>query len=269
MARHDSRRVLPDALHATAPVLAEGTATPFGTSRRATLRERLDRGGRLAVRMIGVAYLILWGVAWWSLDHGAAVLTSLGACRLEPLSELLVWRCLPEAPLPGLADLLNGALAGTVWAPAVVLAAVSQPDVRLIAVMLVGLHLVGLPAALLVAIRAGVRLCDGVVRGRMMRGRIKPTEPPESASLSAPRRPAAPISDAQVTPEPASGAAPADPDPDPGRDATAALGPVGSTVRMYSRLETSPLLLTSTTSEFVFTASFRVPSPWIFPTLTE
>ncbi|CAL8968509.1 hypothetical protein RHODGE_RHODGE_04586 [Rhodoplanes serenus] len=239
MARHDSRRALPDALHATAPVLVEGAATPLGTSLRTTLRERLDRDGRLAVRMIGVAYLILWGITWWSLDHGATVLTSLGACRLEPLSELFVWRCLPEAPLPAVVDLLNGVLAATLWAPAVVLAAVSQPDVRLMAAVLVGLHLVGLPAALLVVIRAGVRLCDGVVRGRMMRGRIKPVE----ASDAAPRRRAAPMTEAPnmaaagavpipepgaAAPESASLAAPAG----PGREAAAALGPVATLRRL-------------------------------------
>ncbi|MTW16757.1 hypothetical protein GJ689_11135 [Rhodoplanes serenus] len=237
MARHDSRRALPDALHATAPVLVEGAATPLGTSLRTTLRERLDRDGRLAVRMIGVAYLILWGITWWSLDHGATVLTRFGACRLEPLSELFVWRCLPEAPLPAVVDLLNGVLAATLWAPAVVLAAVSQPDVRLMAAVLVGLHLVGLPAALLVAIRAGVRLCDGVARGRMRRGRIKPVE----ASDAAPRRRAAPMTEAPImaaagavpvsgaaAPESASPAAPAD----PGREAAAALGPVATLRRL-------------------------------------
>lgn len=129
-----------------------------------TLRRRLARDARLAVRLVGLAYMLLWLITWWVLDHGAAVLGPGTGCRLQRLSDLVLWRCTDVMPIPVVADLVNGVLASTVWAPVVVMAAAIQPEVRLAAVAVIGLHLVGLPAALLIAVRFGARLCDRIAR---------------------------------------------------------------------------------------------------------
>lgn len=142
--------------------------------RTATIRRRFEDDARLAVRQIGLAYVVLWGVTWWTLDHGSTLLGPGAGCRLESLSDLVVWNCASGTRLDVVADLVNGVLASTVWAPAVVLSAVVQPEVRLLAVAVVGLHLVGLPAALLVAIRFGVSLCDRIAR-RPPAGSTPPT----------------------------------------------------------------------------------------------
>jgi hypothetical protein len=133
-------------------------------SRHETIRRRFEDDARLAVRQVGLAYVVLWGITWWTLDHGSMLLGARAGCRLESLSDLVVWTCMSGTRLGVVADLVNGVLASTVWAPAVVLSAASQPEVRLLAVAVVGLHLVGLPAALLVAIRFGVSLCDRIAR---------------------------------------------------------------------------------------------------------
>ncbi|NVO15933.1 MAG: hypothetical protein HXX10_18015 [Rhodoplanes sp.] len=133
-------------------------------SQHGAIRRRFEDDARLAIRQVGLAYVVLWGVTWWTLDHAPTLLGSGAGCRLESLSDLVVWSCTSGARLEVVADLVNGVLASTVWAPAVVLSAAAQPEVRLLAFAVVGLHLVGLPAALLVAIRFGVSVCDRIAR---------------------------------------------------------------------------------------------------------
>lgn len=148
------------------------TGSPRGTgpsgagapSRGAGVRARLEADARLAVYILGLFYIALWAITWLILGHGAALLRPEQGCRLEGLDVLFLWRCAGETPLPVVADLANGVLASTVWAPIVVLTAAVQPEVRLVAFLVVGLHVVGLPAALLIAIRAGERLCDRIAR---------------------------------------------------------------------------------------------------------
>ncbi|MFL9828730.1 hypothetical protein, partial [Rhodoplanes sp. SY1] len=130
----------------------------------ASVRARLEADARLALRTLGVFYIALWGITWLILAYGGEVLRPDHGCRLEGLSALVLWRCTGGAHLPVVADLANGVLASTVWAPVVVLAAAVQPEVRLVAFLVVGLHVVGLPAALLIAIRGGERLCDRIAR---------------------------------------------------------------------------------------------------------
>ncbi|RAI39140.1 hypothetical protein [Rhodoplanes roseus] len=145
-----------------------------------TLRERFEDDARLAVRLVGIAYVALWLVTWWALGHGSAVLGPDRGCRLESLADVFMWSCTTGTRLHVVADLVNGALASTVWAPAVVMSAAMQPEVRLAAFAVVGLHLVGLPAALLVVIRFGTRLCDRIARrGSAVSG---PDTPPDDGA---------------------------------------------------------------------------------------
>ncbi|RAI30806.1 hypothetical protein CH338_26995, partial [Rhodoplanes elegans] len=130
----------------------------------AGVRARLEADARLALRTLGVFYIALWGITWLILAYGGELLRPDHGCRLEGLSALFLWHCTGGAHLPVVADLANGVLASTVWAPLVVLTAAVQPEVRLVAFLVVGLHVVGLPAALLIAIRGGERLCDRIAR---------------------------------------------------------------------------------------------------------
>ncbi|MDC7789478.1 hypothetical protein PQJ75_20455 [Rhodoplanes sp. TEM] len=166
-----------------------------------TLRRRLERDAQLAVRLVGLAYMLLWLITWWVLGHGAAVLGSGSGCRLQRLSDLVLWRCTDAASVHMVADLVNGVLASTVWAPAVVMAAAVQPEVRLAAAVVIALHLVGLPAALLLAIRFGARLCDRIAR-RTPAGDAAPAARASRSGPATRRAAAPPVRAKRVPPTP-------------------------------------------------------------------
>ena len=112
----------------------------------------------------GLGYVALWCVTLWALDYGAAVFGGSGVCRPDLAKVLFYWVCDPASPLAFLAAIANAALTVTVWAPVYVAAAAVRPDAMIIAAPIVAVHLVGLPAALLVAIRAMLGLFRAVRR---------------------------------------------------------------------------------------------------------
>ncbi|MFD2181239.1 hypothetical protein [Rhodoplanes azumiensis] len=170
--RHDTITVT------DAPCTA-GPRRPIALTEGASVRARLEADARLAVYILGIFYIALWAITWLILGHGAALLRPEQGCRLEGLDVLFLWRCVGETHLPVVADLANGVLASTVWAPVVVLTAAVQPEVRLVAFLVVALHVVGLPAALLIAIRAGETLCDRIARRPAAGERAAPAPAPD------------------------------------------------------------------------------------------
>jgi hypothetical protein len=110
----------------------------------------------------GLGYLALWGVAYWTLAHGAAVFGGSGVCHADSAQVLFYWACEPASPLAILAAAANFALTATVWAPVFVAAATVDPDAVVIAVPIVTLHLLGLPLGILVLVRLSARTCDAV-----------------------------------------------------------------------------------------------------------
>ncbi len=125
----------------------------------------------------GLGYLVLWGVAYWTLAHGAAVFGGSGVCDADSAQVLFYWACDPASPLAILAGVANFALTATVWAPVFVAAATVDPDAVIIAVPIVGLHLLGLPLGILVLVRLSARSFDAVrvLRRRVARRRIHDT----------------------------------------------------------------------------------------------
>ena len=117
----------------------------------------------------GLGYLVLWGVAYWTLAHGAAVFGGSGVCHADSAQVLFYWACDPASPLAILAGVANFALTATVWAPVFVAAATVDPDAVVIAVPIVALHLLGLPLGILVLVRLSARSFDAV---RALRQRV-------------------------------------------------------------------------------------------------
>lgn len=88
----------------------------------------------------------------WTLGDGASVFGS-GDCHPDEAKVLFYWVCNADNPLSILATLSNTALTATVWAPVYIAAATVRPDAIAIAAPIVGAHIVGLPAAIFVAMR--------------------------------------------------------------------------------------------------------------------
>jgi hypothetical protein len=117
----------------------------------------------------GLGYLVLWGMAYWTLAHGAAVFGGSGVCHADSAQVLFYWACDPASPLAIPAGAANFALTATVWAPVFVAAATVDPDAVIIAVPIVGLHLLGLPLGILVLVRLSARSFDAL---RALRRRL-------------------------------------------------------------------------------------------------
>ena len=94
----------------------------------------------------GLGYLVLWGMAYWTLAHGAAVFGGSGVCHADSAQVLFYWACEPASPLAILAGAANFALTATVWAPVFVAAATVDPDAVIIAVPIVATPLARLAA---------------------------------------------------------------------------------------------------------------------------
>jgi hypothetical protein len=122
----------------------------------------------------GLGYLVLWGMAYWTLAHGAAVFGGSGVCHADSAQVLFYWACDPASPFAILAGVANFALTATVWAPVFVAAATVDPDAVVIAVPIVTLHLLGLPLGILVLVRILARSFDAVraLRRRVARRQI-------------------------------------------------------------------------------------------------
>lgn len=110
----------------------------------------------VAASQIGFAYLALWAVTFVVMDYGPRIFD--GACRPVGSSLLFYWVCEASSPLTFMAAVANTALSVTVWAPVYVAAATVRPDALALAVPILLVHLIGLPAALLVSIRILARI---------------------------------------------------------------------------------------------------------------
>jgi hypothetical protein len=117
---------------------------------------RLKRYLQIAVWQVGLAYIALWAITFVVLDYGAHLFD--GACRPVGATVLFYWSCDPSSPLAFAASIANTALTATVWAPVYVAAATVSPGAVALAIPILLVHLIGLPAALLVSIRLLARL---------------------------------------------------------------------------------------------------------------
>jgi hypothetical protein len=154
---------------------------------------RLSDYCRIAAWQTGIGYLVLWAMTYWTLDQGPDVFGRSGACHADAATVLFYWSCDPASPLQILANLANGALTTTVWAPVYVAAAIVDPAYLVVAIPIVLAHVIGFPLALFVVIRTASRAFDrlrGLRRGRTGVGKADQT--PEAVPKRAPRPSVAP-----------------------------------------------------------------------------
>jgi hypothetical protein len=126
--------------------------------------QRLKDYVRFLVWSSGLGYLALWATTLWTLDYGSTLFAESGACHPDVGRELFYWVCDPASPLSMLATVADTALTFTVWAPVYIAAAIVQPDLIILAAPLAAAHVVGLPAALLVAIRVMLAVLSALRR---------------------------------------------------------------------------------------------------------
>jgi hypothetical protein len=108
---------------------------------------------RFLVWNFGLGYIALWTITFWTLDHGQTVLGSWGGCAPDPNTVLFYWVCDSGSPFSILAAIANSALTITIWAPVYLAAATVRPEAIMLAVPIIGAHLIGLATAILVTIR--------------------------------------------------------------------------------------------------------------------
>ena len=143
---------------------------------------------RFVAWQIGIGYLLLWAVTFWTLDEGAAVFGKSGVCYPDAAKVLFYWVCEATSPLAILASVANVALTATVWAPVYLAAATVEPDAITIAGPIVALHVIGLPLGIFVLIRMMAAVLD--LRRRSGSGRAPAPQPVAAAAGS--RRPPQP-----------------------------------------------------------------------------
>jgi hypothetical protein len=117
---------------------------------------RLKRCLHIAATQLGLAYIALWAVTFVVLDYGPHLFEE--ACRPVGTRLLFYWNCDPSSPLAFLSNIANTALTATVWVPVYIAAATVHPDALPLAIPILLVHLIGLPTALLVAIRMLARI---------------------------------------------------------------------------------------------------------------
>jgi hypothetical protein len=131
--------------------------------------QRLKDYLRIITWQVGLGYLLLWAITFWTLDQGAAVFGKSGVCVPDEAKVLFYWVCDPSSPLTVLASVANAALTATVWAPVYLAAATTQPEAAVLAVPIIALHVIGLPLSLLVLVRLLAGAFD--LRARIGAGR--------------------------------------------------------------------------------------------------
>ena len=114
---------------------------------------RLNDYFRFAVWQSGLGYIVLWCLTFWALDEGPAIFGRSGVCHPDEAKVLFYWVCDPASALSILASLVNTAFTVTIWSPVYVAAATVRPDAIALAAPIIGAHVIGLPAAIFVAIR--------------------------------------------------------------------------------------------------------------------
>jgi hypothetical protein len=151
---------------------------------------RLKAYLHIAVSQLGLAYIALWAVTFAVLDYGPHVFA--GACRPVGSQLLFSWSCDAGSPsLAFVAAVANAALSVTVWAPVYVAAATVRPDALMLAFPILLVHLIGLPAALLVSIRMLARVVQ-MPRWLGRRRAANPGEMQPPLRILAPAPPSAP-----------------------------------------------------------------------------
>ena len=137
----------------------------------------------------GIGYIALWALTLWTLGDGAAFFGGSGECHPDQAKVLFYWVCDSDNLLSTLAMLSNTALTTTVWAPVYVAAATVRPEAIAIAAPIVAAHVVGLPAALFVAMRTMLLLLQ-MPRRLLRKGEAEQTETLSGAiELPEPDRP--------------------------------------------------------------------------------
>ena len=127
---------------------------------------------RFLVWNSGLGYIALWAITFWTLDYGQAVLGVWGGCAPDPNTVLFYWVCDSASPFSILAAVANSALTITIWAPVYVAAAIVRPEAIVLAVPIIGAHVLALGAAILVTVRLALAFFQ-LVRRRLRR---KPDE---------------------------------------------------------------------------------------------
>ncbi len=158
---------------------------------------RLKAYLHVATLQLGLAYIALWAITFVALDYGPHIFG--GVCRPVGSQLLFYWMCDSASPLAFVAALANTALSVTVWAPVYVAAATVQPGAIVLAVPILLVHLIGLPAALLVSIRSLARIVQ--LPRWLTKRRDSSDDEPASPPLRvlAPSQPAAPKIKARTT----------------------------------------------------------------------
>jgi hypothetical protein len=111
-------------------------------------------------QLSGFGYIALWGLTLWTLGDGAAVFGRSGVCHPDEAKLLFYWVCEPDSSLSLLAMASNTALTATAWGPVYVAAATVKPDAIAIAAPILVAHVVGLPAAIFLAMRSMLVLIE-------------------------------------------------------------------------------------------------------------
>jgi hypothetical protein len=127
--------------------------------------QRLKDYGRFLLWWSGLGYIALWATTLVTLHHGATLFGRSGLCRPDAAQVLFYWVCDAGSGLALLAAIANVALTITVWAPVFIAAATVLPEALALALPIIAAHVIGLPAALLVMIRAMLALFALVRRG--------------------------------------------------------------------------------------------------------
>lgn len=133
----------------------------------------------------GLGYIALWTLTLWTLGDGAAFFAQSGACHPDEAKVLFYWVCDAGSPWSVLAMLSNTALTTTVWAPVYVAAATVRPDAIAIAAPILLAHVIGLPAALFVAMRSMLVLVQ-LPRGLLRKKNAEASPPPPRDIVLAP-----------------------------------------------------------------------------------
>jgi hypothetical protein len=142
----------------------------------------------------GLSYIALWTVAFLTLDYAPSVLGGSGVCRPDAAKVLFYWVCDPASALSIVAAVANAALTVTVWAPVYIAAATVRPEAIVLALPIVATHVVGLPAALFVSVRAmaaALALLRRLVRSAPAADEAGP-DPARIAAAASRRAPTAP-----------------------------------------------------------------------------